>query len=85
MKCVILAGGRGTRISELTKNIPKPMIKLSGEPILYHIMKHYSNYGVKDFIVAAGYKKNIIIDFFKRKKISNCRVKVVDTGLNTMT
>jgi len=46
MKCVILAGGRGTRISELTKNIPKPMIKISGKPILYHIMKHYSNYGV---------------------------------------
>ena len=44
MKCVILAGGRGTRISELTKNIPKPMIKISGKPILYHIMKHYSNY-----------------------------------------
>ena len=62
MKCVILAGGRGTRISELTKNIPKPMIAISGKPILYHIMKHYSNYGVKDFIVAAGYKKNIIIN-----------------------
>ena len=59
MKCVILAGGRGARISELTKNIPKPMIIISGKPILYHIMKHYSNYGVKDFIVAAGYKKNM--------------------------
>ena len=85
MKCVILAGGRGTRISELTDKIPKPMIKIAGKPILYHIMKHYSKYGFKDFIVAAGYKKNIIIDFFKRKKIPNCRVKVVDTGLNTMT
>ena len=61
MKCVILAGGRGTRISELTKNIPKPMIKISGKPLLYHIMKHYANYGIKDFIVAAGYKKNIIV------------------------
>ena len=85
MKCVILAGGRGTRISELTKSIPKPMIKISGKPMLYHIMKHYSNYGVKDFIVAAGYKKNIIVDFFKKKKIPDWKVKVVDTGKNTMT
>ena len=85
MKCVILAGGRGTRISELTKSIPKPMIKISGKPMLYHIMKHYSNYGVKDFIIATGYKKNIIVDFFKKKKIPDWKVKVVDTGKNTMT
>jgi len=85
MKCIILAGGRGTRISELTKNIPKPMIKISGKPIIYHIMKHYSNYGIKDFIIAAGYKKNIIIDFFKKKKFRDWKVKVVDTGINTMT
>ena len=62
MKVAILCGGRGTRISELTNNIPKPMIKISGKPILYHIMKHYSHYGFKDFIVAAGYKKYVIID-----------------------
>jgi glucose-1-phosphate cytidylyltransferase len=85
MKCVILAGGRGTRISELTNKVPKPMIKIAGKPILYHIIKHYSKYGFKDFIVATGYKKKIIIDFFKRKKIPGCRVKVVDTGMNTMT
>ena len=85
MKVVILCGGRGTRISELTNNIPKPMIKISGKPILYHIMKHYSRYGFKDFIVAAGYKKNVIIDFFKKKKIPGWKVKVVDTGKNTMT
>ena len=85
MKVVILCGGRGTRISELTNNIPKPMIKISGKPILYHIMKHYSHYGFKDFIVAAGYKKNVIIDFFKKKKIPGWKVKVVDTGKNTMT
>ena len=85
MKCVILAGGRGTRISELTNKVPKPMIKIAGKPILYHIIKHYYRYGFKDFIVATGYKKNIIVDFFKRKKIPGCRVKVVDTGINTMT
>tara|TARA_Y100000294_G_scaffold152643_1_gene151075 strand:- start:1027 stop:1722 length:696 start_codon:yes stop_codon:yes gene_type:complete len=85
MKCVILAGGRGTRIFELTKEIPKPMIKIFGKPILYYIMEHYSNYGFKEFIVATGYKKNIIIDFFKKKKTPDWNVKVVDTGKNTMT
>jgi glucose-1-phosphate cytidylyltransferase len=85
MKCVILAGGKGTRISELTKNVPKPMIKISDKPILYHIMKHYSNHGIKDFIVAAGYKKKIIIDFFKKRKFPDWKIKVVDTGLDTMT
>ena len=57
MKCVILAGGRGSRISEYTNSIPKPMIPISGKPLLYRIMKHYSDYGHKDFIIAAGYKK----------------------------
>ena len=85
MKCVILAGGKGTRISELTKNVPKPMIKIFGKPLLYYIMKHYSNYGVKDFIVASGYKKKNIIDFFKKKKFPGGKIKVVDTGMDTMT
>jgi len=85
MKCVILAGGKGTRISELTKNVPKPMIKIFGKPLLYYIMKHYSNYGVKDFIVASGYKKKNIIDFFKKKKFPGWKIKVVDTGMDTMT
>ena len=85
MKCVILAGGRGTRISELTKEIPKPMIKISGRPLLYHIMKHYSNYGFKEFIIATGYKKKIIVDFFRKKKTPGWNVKIVDTGKNTMT
>ena len=48
-------------------------------------MEHYSHYGFKDFILAAGYKKNIIIDFFKKKKLSDWKVKVIDTGKNTMT
>lgn len=85
MKCIILAGGKGTRISEISKNIPKPMIKILGKPIIFRIMEHYSKYGFKDFIIAAGYKKKIISDFFKKKKIKNWNVKVVDTGLNTMT
>ena len=85
MKCIILAGGKGTRISEISKDIPKPMIKILGKPIIYRIMEHYSNYGFRDFIIAAGYKKKIISNFFKNKKIKNWNVKVIDTGLNTMT
>ena len=85
MKCVILAGGKGTRISELTKKIPKPMIKIMGRPIIFRIMKHYSDFGIKDFIIAAGYKQNIIKKYFKKKKPKNWNVKIIDTGQNTMT
>ena len=85
MKCIILAGGKGTRISELTKEIPKPMIKVAGKPILYHIMKHYSKHGFNEFILAVGYKKNIIYNYFKRKKFPNWKVNIVDTGQKTMT
>ena len=67
MKVVILAGGKGTRISEYSKNIPKPMIKINGVPILLHIMKHYSKYGFTDFILALGYKSSIIKNYFKTK------------------
>ena len=84
MKVVILAGGLGTRLSEYTKKIPKPMVTLSGKPIIYYIMKHYSNYGFKNFIIASGYKKNVIKKYFK-KKILNWNIDVVNTGLNTMT
>ena len=84
MKVVILAGGLGTRISEYTKTIPKPMIKINNKPIIFHIMKHYSNYGFKDFYIAAGYKKKIIKDNFK-KKFYDWKVNVIDTGQKTMT
>ena len=56
MKVVILAGGLGTRLSEYNKTIPKPMISIKGKPMIYHIMKHYSNYGYKTFYIALGYK-----------------------------
>tara|TARA_B100000212_G_scaffold340153_1_gene320060 strand:- start:595 stop:1287 length:693 start_codon:yes stop_codon:yes gene_type:complete len=85
MKCVILAGGKGSRISELSKDIPKPMINVLGKPILIKIMQHYSNYGFNDFIIAAGYKKEVIKKYFKSKKFKNWNIEVVDTGLNTMT
>lgn len=64
MKVVILAGGRGTRISEESYLRPKPMIEIGGSPILWHIMKIYSHYGFHDFIVCLGYKGNVIKEFF---------------------
>ena len=60
MKVVILAGGLGTRISEYTKTIPKPMIEINKKPILYRIMDHYSKFGHKDFYIALGYRSHII-------------------------
>lgn len=63
-KAVILAGGYGTRISEESHLRPKPMIEIGGKPILWHIMKHYHHYGVKDFIILAGYKQHVIKEYF---------------------
>ena len=64
MKVVILAGGYGTRISEESHLRPKPMIEIGGKPILWHIMKGYSTFGVKDFIICAGYKQHVIKEWF---------------------
>ena len=65
MKVVILAGGRGTRISEYTKTIPKPMIKINKKPILIHIMKIYIKFGFTEFIIASGYKKKLSKNILK--------------------
>lgn len=64
MKAVILAGGLGTRISEETFNKPKPMISIGNKPILWHIMKIYSKFGINDFIICGGYKIDVIKKFF---------------------
>lgn len=64
MKVIILAGGFGTRLSEYTKLIPKPMVEIGGKPILWHIMNHYAKYGYKDFVVALGYKGEVIKNYF---------------------
>jgi glucose-1-phosphate cytidylyltransferase len=64
MKCVIFAGGYGSRLGELTSQFPKPMIEIGGKPILYHIMNTYSYYGINEFILCLGYKANIIKDYF---------------------
>lgn len=84
MKVVILAGGLGTRISEETSLKPKPMIEIGGKPILWHIMKRYSTFGINEFIICSGYKSQMIEDYFK-EKIENWKVNVVDTGSDTMT
>ena len=84
MKVVILAGGFGTRLSEYTKSIPKPMVKINGKPILVYIIEHYLKYGFNDFYIALGYKGNYIKNFFKKNKF-NCKINLIDTGLKTMT
>ena len=84
MKIVILAGGKGTRISEYTKTLPKPMIKVGSKPILEHIINYYVKFGFKDFIIASGYKHRIIKEYFKKKRLS-VNINVINTGINTLT
>lgn len=81
LQVVILAGGKGTRLKEHTKSIPKPMVKVLGKPIITYIIKHYRSYGIKNFIIASGYKSNIIKNYFKDDPYIN----VVYTGKDTLT
>ena len=87
MKAVILAGGKGLRLFEETKNIPKPMVNIGTNPILWHIMKIYSYYGIKDFIICAGYKKEIIKEYFQKyfNNTEQWKIVIVDTGIKTLT
>jgi|SRR6056297_824242 len=71
MKAVILAGGLGTRLGNRTNVIPKPMIRIGSKPVLWHIMKIFSNYGINDFIICLGYKKNVIKDYFLHYESKN--------------
>jgi len=84
MKVIILAGGFGTRLSEYTKTIPKPMINVGGKPMLVHIMKHYARYGFKNFYIALGYKGKIIKKYFN-KNFLDWKIHLIETGQNTMT
>ena len=84
MKVVILAGGFGTRLSEYTRRIPKPMVKIDGLPIIERIMKIYQKFGYNKFICATGYKHSVIKKYFQNKIYKN-NVKVVYTGLKTAT
>jgi len=74
MKAVIFAGGFGTRLSERTDAIPKPMVEIGNMPILWHIMKIYSHYGVNDFIICCGYKQYVIKEFFANFFLHNSDV-----------
>jgi len=76
MKVILLAGGFGTRLNEYTDVIPKPMIKVGGKPILWHIMQTYAEYGHKDFYVALGYKAEVVKDYFLNYRALNSDFKV---------
>ena len=84
MKVIILAGGLGSKLSENTKTMPKPMVKINGVQIILRIMSHYSKYGFKEFLIATGYKGNVIKKYFK-KNFFNWKINVIDTGKKTMT
>ena len=81
---MILAGGKGTRMSEETHLKPKPMVEIGGMPILWHIMKSFNHYGINDFVICCGYKGNIIKNYFKNME-EDWNVTCVDTGLDSMT
>src|SRR5680860_144537 len=76
MKVVILAGGRGTRLSEETHAIPKPMVAIGGRPILWHIMRHYASFGFTEFVVALGYKGYVIKEYFANYLLHGCDISV---------
>jgi glucose-1-phosphate cytidylyltransferase len=83
MKCVILAGGLGTRLSEETATRPKPMVEIGGRPILWHIMKMYSSHGINDFVICCGYKGYVIKEYFANYFLHMSDV-TFDTQANTM-
>ena len=82
MKCVILAGGKGSRISEISKKIPKPMVEIGGKPIIWHIMKIYSYFGYNEFVILLGYKGYVIKEYFTNyyKRLQGASLS---TGSNT--
>jgi len=84
MKVILLAGGLGTRISEYTDTIPKPMVQIGGKPILWHIMNLYAKYKYNNFLVALGYKGEVIKKYFS-KKSNEWNVELIETGEKTMT
>jgi glucose-1-phosphate cytidylyltransferase len=86
MKVIILAGGLGTRISEETIDKPKPMVLINGKPILWHLMNIFAVQGFDDFVIACGYKGEVIKDWAdKQSKDSGWKIHALDTGLDTQT
>jgi glucose-1-phosphate cytidylyltransferase len=84
LKVLILAGGLGTRISEETADKPKPMVEISGKPILWHIMNIYAQQGLSDFVIATGYKGEVILKWIDSLE-TNWKITTIDTGLETQT
>jgi glucose-1-phosphate cytidylyltransferase len=84
VKAIILAGGLGTRISEETMDKPKPMVTIAGKPILWHIMSIFAKQGIEDFIVATGYKAEVIQDWITTVK-EPWKITAIETGLSTQT
>ena len=84
MKVVILAGGKGSRISFYTQKIPKPMITIGKIPLLVHIIEFYRYHGFREFIIATGYKSEVIKNYFANKQKFK-DVKIIKTGINSMT
>ena len=84
MKVVILAGGFGTRLSEYTDSIPKPMVTIGNLPMIHHIINIYARFGHKEFYIALGYKGDVIKKYFQNK-IQNLNINLVDTGSDTLT
>ena len=87
MKAIILVGGLGTRISEETSDKPKPLVRIGGKPILWHIMKIYQSQGVNEFLLAAGYKYEVVLEYVSelQKTDKALKIEVLDTGLHTAT
>ncbi|MEO8027173.1 MAG: sugar phosphate nucleotidyltransferase, partial [Bryobacteraceae bacterium] len=85
MKTVILAGGLGSRLQEETTTRPKPMVEIGGRPILWHIMKHYAAHGFREFVIALGYKGDIIKDYFLRYRERSSNLSIhLGTGDTTL-
>jgi glucose-1-phosphate cytidylyltransferase len=88
MKTVILAGGLGTRISEETADKPKPMVLVDDKPIIWHVMDIYARQGFKDFVIATGYKSEVISNWVENEKnisLKELSIEILDTGLETQT
>ena len=84
MKVVILCGGQGIRAFPFTSYLPKPMLPLGGTPVLIHVMKNFIAQGLNDFVLAAGYRKQVLMDYFEGKDIG-AKIEIVDTGDETDT
>ncbi len=76
MQVVILAGGLGTRLSEETGNMPKPMVRIGQDPILVHLMKYYASFGHTDFVIALGYKGEVIKEYFNNFSLLRSSIEI---------